>query len=120
MEKLFFSIEFSIVTDNRYDSSVVLANTITRLKNKYIEKFYIGEPLYINEIYNIINKTEGVVDAKEVVIENKNSTNDGGAYSNVELLMDDIISQDRTYYKAPKNVVFELRLPDENIKGIAI
>jgi hypothetical protein len=115
-----FSINFSIVTDSRFDTSAVLSNTITRLKNKYSEKFYIGEPLYINEIYNIINKTEGVVDAKEVFIENKNSTNHGGIYSSVELFMDDIISQDNTYYKAPKNVVFELRYPDENIKGTAV
>lgn len=53
-----FSIEFSVLTDNRYDTSQVLANALTRVKNKYSEKFYIGEPIYINDVYNILSKTE--------------------------------------------------------------
>ena len=34
--------------------------------------------------------------------------------------MGDIISQDRTYYKAPKNVIFELKFPEQDIKGKAV
>ena len=114
-----FSIDFSIMTDNRYDTSTVLANAITRLKNKYSEKFYIGEPIYINDIYNLLSKTEGVIDVKEVKIENKNASNHGTGYSNIQLEMQDMISQDRTYYKAPKNVIFELKFPNQDIKGKA-
>ena len=43
-----FSIEFSVLTDNRYDTSQVLANALTRVKNKYSEKFYIGEPISVS------------------------------------------------------------------------
>ena len=115
-----FSIDFKIITDNRYDTSDVLANALTKVKKNYAEKFYIGEPLYINDIYNILSKTEGVIDVESVSIENKNSSSNGTGYSNIQLLFDDIISQDKTYYKAPKNVVFELRFPDQDIKGKAI
>ena len=34
--------------------------------------------------------------------------------------MNDVISQDKTYYKAPKNVVFELKFPEQDIKGKAV
>ena len=115
-----FQIEFSIVTDNRYDTSTVLANAVTRLKTKYSEKFYIAEPVYINDIYNILSKTVGVIDVKTVGVKNKNASNHGSGYSNTQLEMGDIISQDRTYYKAPKNVIFELKFPEQDIKGKAV
>ena len=115
-----FSIDFKIITDNRYDTSDVLSNAITRIKNNYAEKFYIGEALYINDIYNLLSKTEGVIDVEDVKIMNKNSSINGSGYSSIQLLFDDIISQDKTYYKAPKNVVFELRFPEQDIKGKAV
>tara|TARA_R100000030_G_scaffold23021_2_gene16542 strand:+ start:486 stop:2294 length:1809 start_codon:yes stop_codon:yes gene_type:complete len=112
-------IEFSIVCDKRYDSNSVLFEAVQRLKEKYIEKFYVGEPIYINNIFSILNKTEGVVDVKDVKINNKTS-NDGPNYSTIQIHMDDIISQDATYYRAPKNVIFEIKYPDSDIKGTVI
>jgi len=111
-----FTIDFSIVSDNRYDTSSVLFEATRRIKEKYAEKFYIGEPIYINDIFNILSKTEGVIDVKRVEIGNKSQ----GVYSNINMNMDDIISTDATYYKAPKNVVFELKYPDNDIKGTAV
>jgi len=114
-----FSIEFSVLTDNRYETSEVLANCLTRLRNKYSEKFYIGEPIYINDIYNILSKTEGVIDVDKVEVLNKNASANGTGYSEIQLFLEDVISQDNTYYKAPKNVVFELKFPNQDIKGKA-
>jgi len=115
-----FEIDFSIVTDNRYETSGVLANAVERISKKYSEKFYIGEPIYTNDIYNLLSKTEGVIDVKSVKIENKNQSSNGTGYSNIQLEMQDVISQDKTYYKAPKNVVFELKFPEKDIKGKAV
>ena len=115
-----FGIEFEVITDNRYDTSTVLANCTSRLREKYVDKLYIGEPIYNTNIYNILSKTEGVIDVKRVIVENKNSNNSGGNYSSISLFFEDIISQDQTFYKAPKNVIFELRNPDQDIKGKAV
>ena len=90
------------------------------MREKYVDKLYIGEPIYNTNIYNILSKTEGVVDVKRVIVENKNSNNSGGNYSSISLFFEDIISQDQTFYKAPKNVIFELRNPDQDIKGKAV
>lgn len=114
-----FGINFTVMTDNRYDTSNVLFDAIERVKKNYSEKFYIGEPIYINDIFNILSKTEGVIDVKEVKIFNK-SSNDSPAYSSIPFVMDDVLSKDATFYKAPKNVVFELKYPDNDIKGKAV
>ena len=111
-----FAIDFEVKTDNRYDTTGVLADAVDRIKFKYSEKFYIGEPIYINDIFNILSKTEGVIDVVKVKILNK-SSNDGPGYSSIPFIMDDVISNDATYYKAPKNVLFELRYPAQDITG---
>ncbi len=66
--------------------------------------------------FSILNKTQGVVDVKKVEIVNKF----GSVYSSTQIYMEDFISQDATYYKAPKNVVFELKYPDNDIQGLAV
>ncbi len=111
-----FGINFEIDTDKRYDTTSVLFDATQRLKDKYAEKFYIGEPIYINDIFKILNRTEGVVDVKNVQIINKF----GSVYSSTQIFMDDFISNDATFYKAPKNVIFELKFPDSDIKGLAL
>lgn len=111
-----FGINFEIDTDKRYDTTSVLFDATQRLKNNYAEKFYIGEPIYINDIFKILNRTEGVVDVKKVEIINKF----GSVYSSTQIFMEDFISNDATYYKAPKNVIFELKYPDSDIKGLAL
>ena len=115
-----FGIEFEVVTDNRYDTSTVLANCITRLTNKYSDKLYVGEPIYIIDIFNILSKTDGVVDVKRVFVKNKNTANNGTNYSEISLFLEDVISDDQTYYKAPKNVIYELKFPEQDIKGKAV
>jgi hypothetical protein len=111
-----FGIEFEVVTDKRYDSAAVLLDATRRVKSLYSAKFYIGEPIYLNRIYNILSKTEGVIDVNSVLINNKTGT----VYSSTQFVMDDVLSQDATYYRAPKNVVFEIKYPDSDIRGKAI
>ena len=113
-----FGIEFEVVTDNRYDTTGVLSNAVDRVKKIYSNTLYIGEPIYVNDIYNILSKTEGVIDVKEVKIINK-SSNNGVGYGSLPFIMKDVKSSDGTYYKAPKNVIFELRYPNDDITGRA-
>ncbi len=46
-----FGINFELETDKRYDTTSVLFDATQRIKDKYTEKFYIGEPIYINDIF---------------------------------------------------------------------
>jgi hypothetical protein len=110
-----FRIEFTVMTDKRFSQDTVLRECFDEVSNLYLDKMYIGEPLYITRIYEILNRVDGVVDVRKVNIINKT----GGAYSNVSLDMDKILSKDGTFFHTPDNTILELRFPDEDIKGIA-
>ena len=108
-----FGIEFDISIDNRFSRDQVLFSAIDNLKSNYMMKKYIGEPIYLTEIYNTLVKTNGVVDVKKLNIVNKF----GGNYSSTPFDFDKVRSKDGTFFKAPKNVIFELKFPEQDIKG---
>ncbi len=110
-----FEIEFSIAVDLRYDTQNVLNIAVGRVKERFAETFEIGEPIYINDIKNLLSETEGVIDIKKLKISNKHS----GAYSAHRLDFDKIKSKDGTIIIPPKNAILELKYPDLNIKGVA-
>lgn len=109
-----FGIDFEVSADKRFTKDEVLNRCYTNLRNNYNNKFYIGEPLYLNEIYTILSKTRGVLDIKKVKVFNKY----GGNYSSIPFDFDKVVSKDNTFYKVPKNVVIELKFPEEDIQGV--
>lgn len=108
-----FGIDFEVSADNRFNKEEVLSACFDNIKNKYNDKFYIGEPIYVTDIQNILSKTRGVVDVKMVKINNLY----GGTYSSTPFDFDKVISKDGSYYMTPKNVILELRYPDKDLKG---
>ena len=109
-----FGIEFSVVSSPNFNASGVINNAVDKLKEYFEDHLYIGEPIYISEIFNTLNKTEGVVDVKKVKVFNKG----GVGYSPIVLDFDDLISKDGSYLKVPKNVIMELKYPNLDIRGI--
>jgi hypothetical protein len=108
-----FSIDFEVSVDNRFSNEEVLNDCFKNIKDKYSNMFYIGEPIYITDIQNVLSKTRGVIDVKSVKIKNIY----GGNYSSTTFDFDKVISKDGTYYMTPKNVILELRFPDKDLKG---
>jgi len=106
-------VEFEIVVADQQNRFDVLSNCVSVLRDKFSEPLYIGEPLYISEIYGILNKVKGVVDTKNVKIVQK--TGDG--YASIALDVDSLVSADARYLSVPENVVLEIKYPDNDIKG---
>jgi hypothetical protein len=111
-----FGIEFIAVSDKRYSANNVLNSAIQKLEEYFSETFYIGEPVYINRIYDTLNKLDGIVDVKTVKVVLKS----GASYNSVQFNLADIISKDGTFYNIPKNCIFELKYPRNDIKGTVI
>ena len=109
-----FSIDFSILADRNKDTRDVMFAAIEEIKEYFKDTAYIGEPIYLSNIYDVLNKTTGVVDVKKVSIFPKTGDN----YSSDTFDFDLMMSKDGTYLKAPKNVVFELKYPNLDIKGL--
>lgn len=108
--------DYKVVVNPTYDKISVLNSINSALDEFYSTKMYVGEPFYITEAYNLINKIPGVADTIEV----KPSIKNAGVYSSAAVSIDDIKSADGTYLKAPKNVIFEIKYPESDIRGTAV
>lgn len=109
-------MDYTIVVDNDYSKTSVL----NRVNAKLIEMFtsnhmYVGEALYITDVYTTINKIAGVVDCVKVSMKRKS----GAKYSSTTFTMKELMSKDGTFIKTPKNVILEIKYPSIDIKGIA-
>ena len=108
-----FSIDFTVMNDRNYDSDSVMFECHDALEAYFEDTLYIGEPLYLTRLYDILNRVAGVADVKRVKILPKYS----GIYSDVYFNIDEALSKDGTYIKVPKNVILELKYPRNDIKG---
>ena len=95
---------------NRFD---LLDSCTRQLQQKFINSYFIGEHLYVSELYSELNKVDGVLDVVKVKVINKSS----GNYSNTSFNINQNTSPDGTYIIAPKNAVFELKFPSTDITG---
>jgi len=84
------------------------------LKEKFESPLQMGEPLYLTDIYYLLNGLRGVIDTKTVSLVNKT----GGVYSDVFYSVGTNMSPDGRYLYCPKNVAFEIKYPGEDIRGV--
>ena len=110
------SVEFLAQSDPRFDTDKLMNQCINAIEDYFSDDLYIGEPLYLTRMYEILNRIDGIVDVKKVKIKNKV----GGSYSSVSLNLNNIISKEGTYLQTPRNVIFELKQPSLNIKGTIV
>ena len=106
-------VEFEVVVDEESNKFQVLAECNQAVRNVFSITPYIGEPLYVTDIFSALNKVRGVVDAKRVEIKRKL----GSRYSTVRFNIDEATSADGRYISVPKNVIMEIKFPDTDIKG---
>ena len=97
---------------NKYD---VLQNCVSKLQNRFIaNKFNIGEPIYISEIYQLLNQVPGVVDTTDVEIINLT----GGVYSNYVYDIGANLSSDGRYLLMSESAAAEVLVPGTDISGV--
>jgi hypothetical protein len=106
-------IEFIVRPAANVDKYDLLERAVEGLKEKYDTPLYIGEPLFISDIYETLKKVRGVLDVVKVKIVNM----DGSAYSSVLLEINENLSPDGSHLVVPKNAVVEIKYPDTDIRG---
>jgi len=107
---------YEIIVHPAKDKTQVLNLVNQAIRREMSNKMYIGEPFYITNVYNVINKVDGVVDTTRVIPELKT----GIGYSSAPVSIDEMKSPDGTYIKAPRNVIFEIKNFNTDIRGAAI
>ena len=117
-----FSIDFVAV--GALDSSKF--STLQNAKDKLIEEFSrkpdIGEPFFITDVYKALRNVEGVLDVTDVKIKQISGASSGSdrIYSNLSFPLADRLSEDGRYINIPKNVVYEIKYPEEDIRGVIV
>jgi hypothetical protein len=108
--------DYEIYVHPSLDKIEVLNQANNRLVRYLSEKMYIGEPFSISNVYNILNKTQGVVDTKKV----SPMIMTGNSYAPALLDLKDLKSKDGTHLIAPKNVIFEIKNFNTDVRGSAV
>jgi hypothetical protein len=106
-------IEFTAIAALEANKFDVLSDATALLSEYYNKKFEIGQPFYVADIYSQLNKMKGIIDVTRVKIVQKTGAN----YSNEAIEISDLYSPDGSYIDAPKNVIFEIKYPDVDMKG---
>jgi len=106
-------IEFTIKAATGVDKYSLLESAIAAVSAYFGTKFYIGEPLYISNIYTALNAVTGLLDVVNVKVTNKTGT----GYADTEFDIDSNLSPDGGYVIAPANTVFEIKFAPTDIIG---
>jgi hypothetical protein len=110
-------IEYKIKADTETSKMELLSKCSSAIRTNLLStKFHIGESLHISSIYSMLNRIDGVVDVIDVKVVKKI----GNAYSDIRFNIDKNMTADRRYISCPKNVVFEIKYPRQDIKGTII
>ena len=109
-------IQYSLTVRPGAAKADILNAAAAALTKRYTNKFFIAEPLYINEITNMLDGISGVLSVKNVKIIKKT----GALYSNVTFNIDNNISPDGSYVMVPKNVVLEVKYPAIDFVGTIV
>ena len=106
-------IEFVAKASANVDKFALLNRCVEALTAKYKTSFFIGEPLYISDIYSELKKVTGVLDVEKVKLTNKAGTN----YASVKININKNMSPDGSYLATPYNAILEIKFPQDDIKG---
>jgi hypothetical protein len=106
-------IEFVIRPTSGIDKYDLLDAALQALQKRYQDAFFIGEPIFISDIYSVLSEVRGVLDVLKVKLSNKL----GSEYSTARIDINKNLSPDGDYLVVPKNAILEVKFPETDIIG---
>ena len=109
-----YGIEYHAIANPEFNKFDVLQEAQNLLAEHFSQPLYMGEPLYITDVYNLLNKNvSGIIDVKSVKITQKSS----GPYSRTTYDFNAQTTADGRVLLVPDNTCLELKFPASDIKG---
>jgi hypothetical protein len=108
-------IDFEIIVLPQYNNNLVITDCITTLQDYFnIDKWLINEPIILKDLYILLDKITGVQTVKNISITNKY-----GAILGYSPYSYDIAgaTQNDIIYPSLDPMIFEVRYPNNDIKG---
>ena len=107
-------IDFSVLSEEGANKGEVLQRCFVALEDYLDNTPEIGEPFHVTKLYNVLNNVNGVVDTFKLDVFQKT----GDEYSDTLLNVKQNISADGRYIIIPKNVIYEIKYINDDIRGI--
>lgn len=108
-----FGVDYVVKTLNNVEKFDVLNRCNAALSGYFADKQFIGEPLSVGSLFNVLSSVQGVQD----VVKARYVLKSGVNYSNYSFVFQQNYSPDGDYLMVPKNVIMELKFPETDIKG---
>jgi len=109
-----FGINYVVTLDLDANRYTVINKANAAIAGHLRKNVYdIGEEIIITEFYKILQKVEGVIDVIDLEIVGKS----GASYSDLDYDFDGALTANGRRILAEKNVAFELKFPNLDIKG---
>ena len=106
-------IEFEIIVLPNFNNSDVLIKCIQEIKDYFnLDKWQLNQPILLSNLFIILDKIKGIQTVKNIQIQNKVGNN----YSQYAYDID-AATQNQVIYPSLDPSIFEVRFPDQDIKG---
>lgn len=109
-----YGIEFEALSDEEHSKYDILEAAKSTLQGALSITKNIGEPIFLTELYEILNNVLGVADVIKIKIKPRS----GGVYSDYTFNFDNMMTADGRSLKCPANVILELKYPNLDVKGV--
>jgi len=108
-------VDFEIITLPNFNNNEVLRKCIIALQNYFnIRNWQVNEPIIYRDVFNLLDKIEGVQTIKNVFFTNKTITD--GDYSQYAYDVEGA-TINQVLYPSIDPMVFEVKFPNSDIKG---
>ena len=109
-------IDYEVIVHESFNKLETIVECNREVEQYFATKSNVGESLYINDIYNVLNNLESVVDVTNVSVRNLV----GGTYSSLSYNIDLNLSLDERILSIPSDHIYELKFPDTDIRGTTL
>ena len=108
-------VNFEIVVTPNSNNNEVILNCISAIQDYFNrDKWQINQPIMVRDLYVLLDKVKGVQTVKLITIENKAGTSSGYSPYAYDITG---ATQNNVIYPSLDPSIFELRYPQQDIKG---
>ena len=109
------AIDFEIIVLPNFNNNSVLTKCISTIQNYFsIDSWQLNQPILIKDLFVSLDLISGVQTVKDIKIYNKAGTTTGYSQYAYDI---DAATQNQVIYPSLDPSIFEIRYPNEDIKG---
>ena len=108
-------VNFEIIVLPNFNNSEVLLACIEELKAYFnIDAWQINQPILLRDLFILLDKIDGVQTIKNIIITNKSGTTSGYSQYSYDI---EGATQNQVIYPSLDPSIFEVKYPNQDIKG---